>query len=153
MYEQVMRVSRTYETTLDRAGLALATGGILGGLTVLALVVAAGQRDPLSLAAAWILGTVFTTLGITAVAGPLWLILHLAGYRRAWHAAALGALVTMIIFVAGQTYGFGLFNAPVTDGRTLLFRWLSALATSALVAIVSALIATAMWRVAYRPAR
>ncbi|QDX28142.1 hypothetical protein FPZ54_06420 [Sphingomonas suaedae] len=139
-----------YDTTLDRAGLALALGGALGGVVVLLLVVAAGQREPLSLFASWVLGTVFTTLGITAVGAPLWLILHLAGYRRAWHAAALGALVALVVFVAGQTYGFGLIDAPISDTRTWLFRWASALATSGLLAGVSAGIAYAMWRVAYR---
>lgn len=143
--------SRSYETSLDRVGLALATGGVLGGVVVLLLVVAAGQRDPVSLLASWVLGTVFTTLGITAVAAPIWFALHLAGYRRAWHAAVIGALIAMILFVAGQTYGFGLLEAPPSDGRTLLYRWFSALATSGLLAIVSAGIAVAMWRVAYRP--
>lgn len=151
MYDRVMRRVRSYETTLDRAGLALAAGGLLGGLMVLALVLAAGQRDVLSLFAAGVLGTVFTTLGVTAVAAPLWLVLHVAGYRRAWHAAALGALVAMVVFVAGQTYGFGFFNAPVSDGQTIFYRWLSALATSGIVAIVAAGIALVMWRVAYRP--
>lgn len=144
--------ARSYETTLDRAGLALATGGVLGGLVVLLLVLAGGQRDPATLLAAWGLGALFVTLGIAAVAAPLWFALHLAGLRRARHAAALGALLAMILFVAGQTYGFGLFDAPPSDGRTALFRWLSAIATSALVAIAAAGIGAAMWRVAYRPA-
>ncbi|PKP89394.1 MAG: hypothetical protein CVT77_17955 [Alphaproteobacteria bacterium HGW-Alphaproteobacteria-16] len=143
--------SRRYETSLDRVGFALATGGALGGVVVLLLVVAAGQRDPGGLLASWALGTVFTTLGITAVAAPIWFALHLAGYRRAWHAAMIGAAIAMILFVAGQTYGFGFLEAPPSDGRTLLYRWLSALATSGLLAIVSAGIAVAMWRVAYRP--
>ncbi len=150
--EHAMRAaSRSYETTLDRAGLALAAGGLLGGVVVLLLVVAAGQRDALSLAAAWVLGTVFTTLGITAVGGPLWLVLHVAGFRRGCHAALLGAVLAMVIFLAGQTYGLGLFDAPPSDGRTLLFRWISAAATSGLIALVAAGIAVAMWRVAYRP--
>ncbi|MEG3179568.1 hypothetical protein [Sphingomonas sp. LT1P40] len=150
--EHVLRASpRSYETTLDRAGLALAAGGLLGGIVVLLLVVAAGQREVLSLGTAWVLGTVFTTLGITAVGAPLWLVLHIAGCRRAWHAGVLGAVLAMVIFLAGQTYGFGLFDAPPSDDRTMLFRWFSALATSGLIALVAAGIAVAMWRVAYRP--
>ncbi|MFL9841656.1 hypothetical protein ABS767_11835 [Sphingomonas sp. ST-64] len=151
MNDQVMRTSAAhYDTTLDRAGLALALGGALGGIVVLLLVLAAGQRDILALFASWVLGTVFTTLGITAVGAPLWLILHLAGFRRARHAGALGALIALVICVAGQTYGFGLIEAPVSDTGTWLFRWASALATSALLAMVAAGIAFAMWRVAYR---
>lgn len=153
MDEYVMRAPlRRYETTLDRAGLALAAGGLLGGGVVLLLVIAGGQRDPLSLLLAWLLGSLFTAIGITAVGAPLWAVLHLAGYRRAWHAALLGSVLAMIVFVAGQTYGFGLFDAPPSDARTALFRWMSAAATSALLALVAAGIAAAMWRIAYRPA-
>ncbi|MCW4463750.1 hypothetical protein OK349_18755 [Sphingomonas sp. BT-65] len=144
---------RHYETTLDRAGFAFATGGGLGGVLVLLLVLAGGQSDPASLLAAWALGALFVTLGIATVAAPLWFVLHLLGRRQAWHAAALGAGLAMIVFVAGQTYGFGLLDAPPSDARTALFRWLSAAATSALIALVAAGIAVAMWRVAYRPAR
>lgn len=143
---------RRYETTLDRAGFAFATGGGLGGVLVFLLVLAGGQSDPASLFAAWALGALFVTLGIATVAAPLWFVLHLLNYRQAWHAAALGAVLAMIVFVAGQTYGFGLLDAPPSDPRTMLYRWMSAAATSALIALVAAGIAVAMWRVAYRPA-
>jgi uncharacterized BrkB/YihY/UPF0761 family membrane protein len=127
--EYVMRApQRRYETTLDRAGFALATGGALGGMLVLLLVLAGGQNDPASLFAAWALGALFVSLGIAAVAAPLWFVFHLLGWRRVWHAALLGAGLAMIVFVAGQTYGFGLFDAPPSDARTALFRWLSAAA-------------------------
>lgn len=142
---------RRYETTLDRAGFALATGGALGGALVVALVLAGGQYDATSLLTAWALGALFVTLGIAAVAAPLWLGLHVMGLRKPWHAAALGAVLALIVFVAGQTHGFGLLDVPPSDARTALFRWISAIATSALVAIAAAGIALAMWRVAYRP--
>jgi hypothetical protein len=143
---------RRYETTLDRVGFALATGGALGGVLVLLLVLAGGQADATTLLAAWALGALFVSLGIAAVAAPLWLGFHVMGWRKPWHAAALGAVLAMIMFVAAQTHGFGLFDAPPSDGRAALFRWLSATATSALIALAAAGIALAMWRVAYRPA-
>lgn len=143
---------RRYETTLDRAGFALATGGALGGVLVLLLVFAGGQANATALLAAWALGALFVTLGIAAVAAPLWLGFHVMGWRKPWHAAALGAGLAMIVFVAAQTHGFGLFDAAPSDGRAALFRWLSATATSALIALAAAGIALAMWRVAYRPA-
>lgn len=143
---------RRYETTLDRVGFALATGGALGGMLVLLLVLAGGQADMTSLLAAWALGALFVTLGIAAVAAPLWLGFHVMGWRKPWHAAALGAALAMVVFVAAQTHGFGLFDAPPGEGRAALFRWLSATATSALIALAAAGIALAMWRVAYRPA-
>ena len=151
MNDHAMRASAPhYDTTLDRAGLALALGGALGGIVVLLLVFAAGQRELASLGAAWVLGTIFSALGIAGAGGPLWLVLHLAGYRRAWHAAALGAFISLVLFVGAQTYGFGFLAVPTSDLRTSLFRGIGALGTSALLAIVAAGIALAMWRVAYR---
>jgi hypothetical protein len=145
-----MRVQRRYDTSIDRAGLALGVGSALAGLIVLALVLLGGQRDPLSLLTGWLLGGVFSGLAITAVGGPIWLVMHVAGLRRAWYAALVGALTAMLIFVGAQTYGFGLFAMPAIDERTWLFRWLSALASSALLAIIAAGIAAIMWRIAYR---
>ena len=150
MRESAMRAPHIYEATLDRVGLALGVGSVLGGAAVVGLVMLGGQRDPMYLTWAWVLGTVFVAIGLTAVAGPLWLVMHVAGLRRARHAAAVGALAALAIFIAPQTWGFGMFEMPVMDNRTLMFRWLSALATSGVIAIVAALIAALMWRIAYR---
>ena len=145
-----MRAQHRYDTTIDRAGLALGTGSALAGIIVLVLVLLGGQREPLSLMAGWLIGSVFSGIAITAVGGPIWLVLHVAGLRRASHAALVGATTAMLIFVGAQTYGFGMFDMPAIDGRTWLFRWLSALATSALLAGIAAAIAALMWRIAYR---
>ena len=143
-------MQRRYETTLDRAGLALGTGSALAGVIVLILLLLGGQREPLNLLGGWLLGGIFSGLAITAVGGPVWLVMHVAGWRRAWHAALVGALIAMVIFVGAQTYGFGMFDMPEMDGRTLLFRWLSAAASSMLLAALAAGIAAIMWRIAYR---
>ncbi|AQR75171.1 hypothetical protein BXU08_17235 [Sphingomonas sp. LM7] len=148
-----MRLPRRYDTTIDRAGLALGAGSALAGGIVLGLLLLGGQRDPLGLMAGWLIGSVFSGIAITAVGGPIWLVLHIAGLRRAWHAAGVGALTAMMIFVGAQTYGFGLFDMPAIDSRTWLFRWLSALASSAILAALAAGIAAAMWRIAYRRQR
>jgi hypothetical protein len=145
-----MRAPHSYEATLDRVGLALGAGSALGGCIVLALTLLGGQRDPLALVMAWLLGTVFVGIGITAVAGPLWLVMHVAGLRRARHAALIGALTALAVFVGAQTWGFGLFEMPVMDNRTLLYRWASALLTSGVLALLAAAIGAAMWRIAYR---
>lgn len=143
-------MQRRYDTTLDRAGLALGTGSALAGVIVLILLLLGGQREPLNLLGGWLLGGIFSGLAITAVGGPVWLVMHVAGWRRAWHAALVGALIAMVIFVGAQTYGFGMFDMPEMDGRTLLFRWLSAAASSVLLAALAAGIAAIMWRIAYR---
>lgn len=149
----VERGLRRYETTLDRAGLALAGGAALGGLLVLGLVWAAGQRDPVALMAAWLLGGLFTAIAVTAVASPVWLVLHLIGWRGAWQAALVGALLSLIFFVGGQTNGFGLIDMPALETRTLFYRWASAGAVGLVLAVAYALIGVVMWRIAYRRAR
>ncbi|TGX37982.1 hypothetical protein E5A74_19280 [Sphingomonas naasensis] len=150
MHRRASRAPQRYDTAIDRAGLALGAGSALAGLIVLALVLLGGQSDPLNLLKGWLIGSVFSGIAITAVGGPIWLALHVAGLRRAWHAALVGAMTAMLIFVGAQTYGFGMFAMPEIDGRTWLFRWLSALASSALLAVISAIIAALMWRIAYR---
>ncbi|MES2445297.1 MAG: hypothetical protein V4574_20925 [Pseudomonadota bacterium] len=149
MNQAAMRAPQSYEATLDRVGLSLGVGAALGGTLVLGLFLLGGERNPMNLTTAWLLGTVFVGIGITAVAGPLWLVMHVAGLRRARHAALVGALAALAIFVAAQTWGFG-FNAPIMDNRTWLFRWASALLTSGVLAILAAAIGAIMWRIAYR---
>jgi hypothetical protein len=145
-----MRAQRRYETTIDRAGLALGAGSALAGGVGIVLLLLGGQRDPLDLLKGWLIVAIFAGVAITAVGGPIWLALHIAGLRRVWHAALVGAMTAMLIFVGAQTYGFGIFDMPTMDGRTWLYRWLSALATSANLAAIAAAVATAMWRIAYR---
>jgi len=147
---RAVRVQRRYDMSIDRAGLALGAGSALAGGIVLGLLLLGGQRDPLGLLGGWLIGSLFSGIAITAVGGPIWLALHVAGLRRAWHAALVGAMTAMLIFVGAQTYGFGMFGMPVMDGRTLLFRWLSAAASSAILALIAAAIGAVMWRIAYR---
>ncbi|MCW3846163.1 hypothetical protein OF829_02860 [Sphingomonas sp. LB-2] len=145
-----MRALHVYDATLDRVGLALATGSALGGALVVGLRLIAGERNPMYLTGSWLFGAVFVAIGITAVVGPLWLVMHVAGLRRARHAALIGALAALVVFVGAQTWGFGLFQVPIMDNRTWLYVWLSALAVSAVLAVAAALIGVIMWRIAYR---
>ncbi|WP_404336704.1 hypothetical protein AB2M62_00015 [Sphingomonas sp. MMS12-HWE2-04] len=150
MGPQMLRAPLRYDTSLDRAGLALGVGSALAGALVCVLLAMGGARDPLGLAAGWLIGTIFSAIAIAAVAGPFWLAFHVAGLRRARHAALVGAGTALAIFVGAQTYGFGLFASPVLDSGTWAFRWLSALATSSLIAAIAAAISALMWRIAYR---
>ena len=152
MHERAIGAPRRYETSIDRAGLALGLGSALSGAIIVMLVLLGGQHDPAALVAAWMIGALFSALAITAVAGPIWLALHFAGLRRGWHAAAAGAITAMLVFAGAQTWGFGLADLPAIDGRSWLQRLAGAIGSSALLAAVAALIGLAMWRVAYRRA-
>ena len=145
-----MRAPRNYDISIDRAGLALGAGSLLAGVLVLALVLLSGKSDPLTLASLFVLGSLFAGIAITAVGGPLWLVMHVAGLRGPRHAALVGAVTAMAIFVGAQTYGFGLFEMPPMDNSAWIYRWISALASSAVLAVLAALIGLVMWRIAYR---
>ncbi|MFS2111164.1 hypothetical protein ACCC88_15850 [Sphingomonas sp. Sphisp140] len=145
------KAAQRYDTSIDRAGLALGAGSAFAGLIVLVLLLLGGKRDPLSLVSGWLIGSLIAGIAITAVGGPLWLVMHVAGLRRARHAALVGAITALAVFVGAQTYGFGLFEMPPMDNRALLFRWISALASSGILALFAAGTATLMWRIAYRP--
>ena len=139
-----------YETSLDRAGWAIATGGLIGGTIAVILLARAGESGVAALVSALLTGAALTALGITALGVLPWTVLHIGGRRGPVSAAALGAAIGFLLFLAGQTYGYGLFGGPEMDGATLLTRWLSAIATSLVIALLAAGIAVAMWRVAYR---
>jgi len=138
-----------YYASIDRVGFALAAGAGLGGAVMLVLTLSGGTFDPLQLLLALFGGALIAAFAIVAVATPIWLALHLAGWRHPALAALLGALIALLIFLAGQTYGLGM-GMPPMDQRALMYRWLSAAATSALVALLAAGIGLAMWRIAYR---
>lgn len=142
--------SAFYVTTIDRAGLALGAGGALSGLVAAALVAAGGRAGLGALLLGWLVGAVFSMLAIVAVAGPVWVALHIAGRRGPWTAAATGGGIALVLFSAGQTWGFGMFGAPASDAATFTYRIVSAVATSLIVALAAAAIGWAMQRIAYR---
>lgn len=138
-----------FEATPDRAGLALGAGGVMGGLVWLVASLGGGGGW-LAASTAFVLGALFSAFAIAGVAGPLWLALHIAGWRGMHHAAILGAVLGFCVFLFVQTHGLGLDETAPADLATQLYRWASAAAVSALLAAIAAVIAVVMWAVAYR---
>ncbi|WP_010185376.1 hypothetical protein [Sphingomonas sp. PAMC 26605] len=136
--------------SLDRAGLALGAGGVVGGLFAALLVTVGSGFDPFPMLIGFIVGAVITAMAVVAIGGPVWLLCHALDRRGPWSAVSVGALAGFALFLGGQTYGFGIFAMPPGDAPGLLYRWISAIATSLVLALVSALIGWTMWRVAYR---
>ena len=145
-----MAQRRRYETTLDRVGLAIAAGGLMGGTIAMLMMAFGGALGLATLAMALLVGSLLTALAITALAAFPWMLLHAAGRRGPVSAALLGAAIGFVVFLGGQTWIFGFMEMPAMDARTLLFRWASGIATSLVMAAMSAAIAVVMWRVAYR---
>ncbi|MBA4047624.1 MAG: hypothetical protein C0476_03685 [Sphingomonas sp.] len=137
------------EADLPRSGWALAAGGAMGG-AVAVLLALGGGADAIAGVMAFALGTLATMAAITIGALPLWIILHYRGARRLRHAAILGAVIAFVLALSAQTHGFGLVAAPPVDAATQVYRWVSAAATSLMLAAVGAAIAVVMWAIAYR---
>ncbi|MBB5711724.1 hypothetical protein [Sphingomonas xinjiangensis] len=144
-----MGAPRRYGTSIDRAGLALGAGALMLGLLTMLLLLPGGHGAQ-ALALGLVLGTLFGALALTVLAGPLWLVLHVAGIRGPVAAALAGIVLALALFVAAQTRGFGLFDAQPLASDVALFRWVGALLTAGLIAILASGIALAMWRIAYR---
>ncbi|MET3725236.1 hypothetical protein [Sphingomonas trueperi] len=129
---------------------ALAAGSTLGGLLILLLLIAAGQRAPLALLAGWAVGTLFAGLALAAVGGPIWLLLHAIGLRRGRYAAAVTGLLGLGLFVGAQS-GEGMFSLAPIDTRSWLLGLAFKLAQAAAVTLLAGGIGFGMWRIAYRP--
>lgn len=142
---------RRYATTGDRVGKALAAGSVLGGLLILMLVIAAGQRSLPALLAGWGVGTLFAAIALVAVGGPVWLLLHALGLRRGRYAAMVTGLLGLGLFLGAQGSGGAMFSLAPIDSQGWLLGLMFKLAQSAAVALISAGIGLAMWRIAYRP--
>jgi hypothetical protein len=149
MTRRVMRLTIGYDAPPDRIGLAIGAGGVIAGTLLWLLVLAGGQRDPLALAFSWLAASLFAALAMTALGGPLWLVMHVAGLRGGRHAALLGGLSAFAIALAVQTQGFGMFAPATGDGGGAL-RWAGAVGFSLLLAGFAAGVAAIMWRIAYR---
>ena len=139
-----------YQTTLDRAGLALATGGLFCGVLATLLAARSGSGVP-ALIWVFVLGTVLAMCAITAAFVPLWLVLHASGRRGPGHAAALGATVTLALWIAAaqdtlRSYAFA-------DPGSAAIGWLRAIGVALIFAAIGVAAALAMWRAAYRRVR
>ncbi len=139
-----------YETSIDRVGLAIGAGGAMGGAIGVLLMAFAGTRSVGALLGGLLIGSLMTALSVTALAAIPWALLHASGRRGPVAAATLGGVVGFVLFLGGQTYGYGMFVAPAMDAQTWLYRWASGILTSLVMAAMAAGIAVVMWRVAYR---
>ncbi|WP_294046281.1 hypothetical protein [Sphingomonas sp.] len=139
-----------YETSIERVGLAIGAGGAMGGAIATLLLAFAGGYSLGTMVSALVIGALLTALGVTALAAIPWALLHASGRRGPVAAAAVGAVIGFVLFLSGQTYGFGFSPAPAMDAGTWLYRWASGIATSLVMAAMAAGVAVVMWRVAYR---
>jgi hypothetical protein len=103
-------------------------------------------------------------VGLIAVGAPLWWLLHKLGFRHWLVAAATGTLLTFLAGFAILTRGFEMIpppsgsalsaedagGPPVINNRLTPHGWRRAAQSSLMLAVAGALVALAVWRVAYR---
>lgn len=135
---------RNYHIRMERIGPALAAGGAICGIVAAALLALGGGHDVGSLARAFVLGALFSTLALAAVGGPVWIVCHAIGWRGPVHAALAGALLGFLLFLFGQVEPV----AASTAGS--LYAWLRELGSSLILAAIAAAVTLLMWRIAYQ---
>jgi hypothetical protein len=144
----------TLTTNPRRATLAATAGAIVGalGVTIVVLLlatVATGIVSASDLIVAILIFVVALTgwsLGLFLFGLPLWWLFHRNGWRGRRVAMLLGALTTFVIVLLLEMSG-GILAVATGDGgggHLISFVWI------AVMAVLGALVALVIWRIAYR---
>ncbi|MEO1662986.1 MAG: hypothetical protein AAFR51_18540 [Pseudomonadota bacterium] len=100
----------------------------------------------------------FLCLGIFG--GPVWIFLHLSGGRYWWIAALTGFVVPFcVLIIQGTGFFTGRSGSTtlrrggvdiVIDGHLTQAGWIDAIQTSVVFGALGGIVATVIWRIAYR---
>ena len=146
----------SFSTNTRRATLALTAGAVIGALGVAVVVlllatIATGVVSAADLIVAiliFIVALVGWSLGLFLFGLPLWWLFHRNGWRSRRVAMLLGALTTFVIILLLEMSG-GVFAVATGDseaGHLQSFVW------AGVMALLGAIVALVIWRIAYRPA-
>jgi hypothetical protein len=145
----------TLTTNPRRATLAVTAGAVIGALGVAVVVlllatIATGVVSAADLIVAiliFIVALVGWSLGLFLFGLPLWWLFHRNGWRGRRVAMLLGALTTFVIVLLLEMSG-GIL--AVTTGNSDAGHLIS-LIWVAVMALLGAIVALVIWRIAYRP--
>lgn len=143
-------------TTPRRATLAAAAGALIGalGVAIVVLLLATAGAEAVNLSdlivsiLIFIVALVGWSLGLFLVGLPLWWLFHRNGWRSWRVAMLLGAFTTFVIVLLLERSG-GILAVATGDnegGDLISFAWV------AVMAVLGAIVALVIWRIAYRPA-
>jgi hypothetical protein len=142
-------------TNPRRATLAAAAGAVIGALGVVAVVLlfaamASGvsASDLVVSMLIFLVALVGWSLGLFLFGLPLWWLFHRNGWRSRRVAMLLGAFTTFVIVLLLERSG-GILAVATGDnsGEDLIsFVWIG------VMAVLGAIVALVIWRIAYRPA-
>jgi hypothetical protein len=144
----------SFSTNPRRATQAVAVGALSGalGVTTVILLLAAldggitSASDLLFSVLIFVVALIGWTLGLFLLGLPLWWFLHRNGWRGRRSAALLGAGTTFVVVLLLQVSD-GMF-APTAGGSGILMLF----ARAGFMALLGAIVALVIWRIAYRPA-
>lgn len=144
-------------TNPRRATVAAAVGAIIGalGVAVVVLLLATAGAEALNLSdlivsiLIFLVALVGWSLGLFLFGLPLWWLFHRNGWRGRRVAMLLGALTTFVIVLLLEMSGgiLAVATGESGGGHLISFVWV------AVMAVLGALVALVIWRIAYRPAR
>jgi MFS family permease len=139
-------VSNHYETSPARAALALLAGAVTGGVTTVAMLLAAGgSREPIAagpfaVVAVFGYASIVWAAGLLIVAALPWALLHYYGWRSWRSAVGLGVVLIFVVSFALMT------SLTQTD-------WREAGRLSAMFSAAGGVVGLVVWGVAYRRVR
>ena len=138
-----------------RATLAVIAGAIVGalGVAILVLLLATAGTGALNLSDLIVSILIFIvaltgwSLGLFLFGLPLWWLFHRNGWRGRRVAMLLGAFTTFVIVLLLEISGgiFAVATGDTTGGHLISFVW------AAVMAVLGAIVALVIWRIAYRP--
>ena len=142
-------------TNPRRATLAATVGAVIGALGVVAAVLAfaamasgVSASDLVVSILIFLVALVGWSLGLFLVGLPLWWLFHRNGWRGRRVAMLLGGFTTFVIVLLLERSG-GVLAVATGDnsgGDFISFVWV------AVMAVLGAIVALAIWKIAYRPA-
>lgn len=161
----------SYFTTPGRMVLGLAGGALTGAaLFSVYVLLAAAQGGGTSGGSAWgillvtfVYSAVIWSIGLVAIGLPVWLLLHFLKLRHWLWAVSVGAVLTfgaVYVFamesgifwhMAGFTIGDFVDPATLSESELASRKWQSALLASFVLSVIGTAVASAVWRIAYRP--
>jgi hypothetical protein len=142
-------------TNPRRATLAATAGAVVGalGVTIVVLLLATiatgvvSAGDLIVAILIFFVALVGWSLGLFLFGLPLWWLFHRNGWRSRRVAMLLGALTTFVIVVLLEVSG-GIFAVATGDSDS---GHLTSLVWAGVMALLGAIVALVIWRIAYRP--
>jgi hypothetical protein len=142
-------------TNPRRASLAAAAGAVIGALGVVAVVLlfaamagGVSASDLVVSVLIFVVALIGWSLGLFLFGLPLWWLFHRNGWRSRRVAMLLGALTTLVIVLLLEMSGgiLAVTTGNSDAGNLVSFVWV------AVMAVLGAIVALVIWRIAYRPA-